>query len=233
LGGRDSDLVAGGAGDDTLVWNPGDGSDVLEGNGGADTLMFNGANIAETIDILANGSRVTFQRNIAIIAMDCNGVETIQFNAVGGADIINVGNLTGTDVTAVNLSLQSSGGTTDGAADVINIAGTGGNDTVAITGAGGNVSVTGLSATVNIAGSEPTLDTLVLTLLGGNDTAVATGLANDSVKLVIDGGIGEDSLFGSAGDDTLLGDEGDDLLTGGPGVDILDGGAGNNIVIQD
>ena len=44
-----------GAGDDTFVWNPGDGSDIVEGQAGTDTMQFNGANIAEKIDISANG----------------------------------------------------------------------------------------------------------------------------------------------------------------------------------
>ena len=34
-----------GAGDDTFVWDPGDGSDVVEGQDGADTMLFNGAGV--------------------------------------------------------------------------------------------------------------------------------------------------------------------------------------------
>ncbi len=54
-----------GAGDDTFVWNPGDDNDTLEGQAGFDTMLFNGANVAENIDISANGGRVRFFRNIA------------------------------------------------------------------------------------------------------------------------------------------------------------------------
>ena len=32
-----------GGGDDTFVWNPGDGSDTVEGQAGTDTMVFNGA----------------------------------------------------------------------------------------------------------------------------------------------------------------------------------------------
>jgi hypothetical protein len=46
-----------GAGDDTFVWDPGDGSDVVEGQGGAETMRFNGANLAEQFTLSANGSR--------------------------------------------------------------------------------------------------------------------------------------------------------------------------------
>ena len=55
-----------------------------------DTMLFNGANISENIDISANGERVRFTRNVANIIMDLNGVEQIQFNALGGADNIVV-----------------------------------------------------------------------------------------------------------------------------------------------
>jgi Ca2+-binding RTX toxin-like protein len=54
--GKGNDTAVLGAGDDAFVWNPGDGSDVVDGGAGTDTLQFNGANIAEKIDITANGS---------------------------------------------------------------------------------------------------------------------------------------------------------------------------------
>ena len=49
-------IPLGGTGNDTFVWNPGDGSDAVEGQDGTDTLQFNGANINEKIDITANGT---------------------------------------------------------------------------------------------------------------------------------------------------------------------------------
>ena len=64
----------GGAGDDVFTWDPGDGSDVIEGQGGHDTMSFIGANVNENIDILANGSRVRFFRNVGNVTMDLNGV---------------------------------------------------------------------------------------------------------------------------------------------------------------
>ena len=49
-------------------------------------MLFNGANVAENINVSANGERVLFTRNVGNIVMDLNGVEQIQFNALGGAD---------------------------------------------------------------------------------------------------------------------------------------------------
>jgi Ca2+-binding RTX toxin-like protein len=54
-GGDGTDVAFMGAGDDVFVWNPGDDNDTIEGQAGTDTLLFNGANIAEQIDISANG----------------------------------------------------------------------------------------------------------------------------------------------------------------------------------
>ena len=45
--------------------------------------------------------------------MDTDGVEQVDFNALGGADTVTVDDLTGTDVTNVNADL----GAADGAAD--------------------------------------------------------------------------------------------------------------------
>ena len=75
------------------------------GQGGNDTLLFNGANVDENIDLSANGSRVRFSRDVGNVTMDINGVEQVNFNALGGADTITVNDLTGTDVTRLNIDL--------------------------------------------------------------------------------------------------------------------------------
>src|SRR5215471_13952806 len=97
-----------GDGDDTFVWNPGDGSDIVEGQGGFDTLQFNGANIAEQMDLSANGTRLRFTRDVGNVVMDVAGVEQVNIAALGGADTIDVHDLSGTDVTKVNINLASS-----------------------------------------------------------------------------------------------------------------------------
>ena len=114
-GGDGDDVALMGAGDDTFVWNPGDDNDTLEGQAGRDTMPFNGANVAENIDIAANGGRVRFFRDIANVTMDLNDVEAIDFNALGGADTIVVNDLSGTDVNQVDANLAATGGGGDGA----------------------------------------------------------------------------------------------------------------------
>ena len=220
-----------GAGDDTFVWNPGDGSDMVEGQAGIDTLLFNGANVNENIDISANGSRARLFRDVGNVTMDLNGVEHIQLNALGGADTITVNDLTGTDVNQVAIDLGSppGTGTGDGQPDTIVINGTNGDDVITITNNNGVVTVSGLATEVTISGFEAANDHIVINGLGGDDVIEASGLTG--MQLTANGGDGDDVLIGSAGNDILHGDAGDDVLIGGGGQDVLDGGPGNNIVI--
>ena len=95
-----------GAGDDVFQWDPGDGNDTIEGQDGIDTMLFFGSNASENIDIVANGGRVLFLRDVANVTMDLDDVEQIDFRALGGADNIVVGDLSGTDVTKIGLDLR-------------------------------------------------------------------------------------------------------------------------------
>ncbi len=230
-GGDGNDTALMGAGDDTFVWNPGDDNDVVEGQDGFDTLAFNGANIAEQINISANGGRALFTRDVASVVMDLNGTERIDFRALGGADTITVNDLSDTDVTEVNIDLAGAGGTGDGAADTIVINATNGDDVIQIIGDNGGITILGLGAQVNITHFDAG-DRIVINGLGGDDVIEASGLDASLIRLFANGGDGDDILIGSAGDDTLTGGPGDDVLLGGPGIDVLDGAPGDDVVIQ-
>src|SRR5262245_50559029 len=233
-GGDGDDVAFMGAGDDTFVWNPGDDNDTVEGQDGFDTLLFNGANIAENIDLSANGGRVIFFRNIASVVMDLNDVERIDFQAPGGADIVNVNDLSGTDVVEVNVNLAGTlnGNAGDNAADTVNVQATSGDDVALIMGDASGVSVLGLAAQVNLTHTEGALDTLRVNGGAGDDELEASGLSAGAIKLVLDGGDGNDIIIGSAGDDILFGGAGDDVIIGGGGNDVIDAGPGDNVVIQ-
>ena len=244
IGGNGNDLLDGnggadiakmGAGDDTFVWDPGDGSDIVEGQSGLhDRMIFNGAKIDETVDLSAQpGGRLRFARSPGNIVMDTNDVEDVVFNSKGGADIVTVHSLKGTDVHSVAVNLETTPGLIgDGVAQSVIVEGTSGNDLVRVDGnTSKGVAVQGLAATVNITGVDPS-DKLRVNTFAGDDIVVALGLDADIIKFTADGGDGRDLLIGSAGNDTLLGNDGNDILVGGPGVDQLDGGAGNNTVLQ-
>jgi Ca2+-binding RTX toxin-like protein len=228
-GGRGNDVMFGGAGDDTFAWNPGDGSDTVEGQDGHDTLQFNGANVNEKVNITANGSRVRFTRDVANIVMDIDGTEQVNFTALGGADSITVGDLSGTAVTAVNLDLASPAGSGagDGAADAVIVTGSDHADNINIAGAG--VSVQGLAAQVNVTGAEGANDSLTVNALGGDDGVTASGLPAGVIKLTINGGAGNDTIQGSQGADTIYGGDGNDSVTGNQGNDTVFLGAGDDV----
>lgn len=230
-GGRGDDVAFLGADDDTFIWNPGDGNDTVEGQGGTDTLIFNGANIAENIDISANGSRIRFTRDVANIIMDLNGVEKIQFKALGGADHITVNDLTGTDAQQIAIDLSAAGGGGDGQADTVTVNASAGVDNISITQSGQSVLVNGLAAEVSVSGEEA-IDSLQINGLNGDDVINASGLSAGLVSLVINGGDGADLIIGSAGGDTVTGGRGDDtaLLGGGDDTFVWNPGDGNDIV---
>jgi Ca2+-binding RTX toxin-like protein len=230
-GGDGDDLALMGAGDDTFVWNPGDDNDTIEGQAGFDTLDFNGSNIAEKINISANGGRVLFSRDIASVTMDLDDVEAISFDALGGTDTITIGDLSGTDVSEININLAVPGGGGDGQPDTIVINATNDDDVVLVFGDNGGVSVVGLHTRVNITGFDVTNDRIEISTLDGDDVVEASGLAAN-LLLTANGGNGDDVLIGGNGNDTLSGGDGDDVLIGGPGQDILNGAPGNDILIQ-
>ena len=140
--------------------------------------------------------------------MDLKGIEKIQFAALGGADNINVGNLTGTDVQQVAIDLGAAGGVGDDAADTVTVNGTGGNDHIKLVG-GDQVTVNGLQAQVMIDHVE-TLDKLVVQGGAGDDIIDASGTPAGGMQFIMNGGDGNDVLHGG---------QGDDLLTGAAGAD--------------
>jgi Ca2+-binding RTX toxin-like protein len=140
-GGRGNDTAQLGNGDDTFVWNPGDGSDTVEGQIGFDTLQFNGANLAEKIDLTANGSRARLTRDVGTVTMDLNGVEQVNVGALGGADTITVGDLTGTGISQVALDLGSAAD--PNTPDTVVINATTGDDVINITNENGVIRISG------------------------------------------------------------------------------------------
>jgi Ca2+-binding RTX toxin-like protein len=190
--------------------------------------------VSERLEASANGTRVRFTRDIASIVMDLNGIENLQLQTLGGTDTVTVDDLSGTDMTNVNVDLAASGGVDDGAIDNVVVNATSGDDFVTVAGAGGNLNVAGLRAAVAITGGSagPATDVLTVNGLPGNDIIAATGVALGSPSLVLNGDEGNDIIVGGDGNDTITGGDGNDLLIGGPGVDVIDGGTGDNTIAQ-
>jgi hypothetical protein len=178
-----------GTGDDTFVWDPGDGSDAVEGQRGADTMLFNGAGGDEQVELSANGKRLEFVRTQGNITMDTAGIESVDFNALGGADDVTVNDLTGTDVTSLNVDLAGTlgGATGDGKADSVIVNATNGNDSIDVSGDADVVKVGGLAPTIKILHPEVANDRLEIATLAGTDAVNTIGLAPGAIQLFVDG----------------------------------------------
>jgi Ca2+-binding RTX toxin-like protein len=78
----------------------------------------------------------------------------------------------------------------------------------------------------NLAGTE----VVRVTVDGGagNDVINGAGQLNAATRLILQGGVGNDTITGGAGNDTLSGSDGADNMSGGAGADTLDGGNAND-----
>jgi Ca2+-binding RTX toxin-like protein len=210
---------------------------VVEGQDGTDTMLFNGANIGETFNVSANGGRALFTRDIANITMDLNDVEHIELRALGGVDVINVGDLSATDVTEISIDLAgSTAGVADGVRDQITAAGRDSADNVTIATVGAETTVTGLSANLSIVNADATdtvTDGLVINTGAGDDTVNATALLTTGVSLNVDAGAGNDQIQGGAGADVLSGGAGNDVIDGNRGNDTAFMGDGDDLFVWD
>jgi len=170
-GGRGDDQIDLGSGNDTAVWNPGDGNDVVEGGSGSNTLQFDCANVAEKLDISANGARERLTRDVGNIVMDLNGIGTINLPMRAGADNITVNDMSGTDLKLVNLDLAGvpGSGTGDGANDSVIVNGrSNAPDVINVKATGRGIAVTRARGSILITGQDPT-DLLLLDGNGGAD----------------------------------------------------------------
>jgi Ca2+-binding RTX toxin-like protein len=127
------DVFHGDAGDDTLVWNPGDDDDLMEGDEGSDTIEVNGGNGGEqfTIKPSPTAGRVIFDRTgpsptPGPFNLDIGTSENLQLNANGGDDTLDTA--VGALATALDLRGGAGNDTLDGGDGADKISGGEGND---------------------------------------------------------------------------------------------------------
>jgi hypothetical protein len=76
--------------------------------------------------------------------------------------------------------------------------------------------------------SNSAVTSIVVNALDGNDRVVLGATVRGAT---INGGAGDDQLFGGANADSIIGQDGNDVLVGGAGNDSLDGGNGDDLII--
>ena len=226
--GAEADTLSGGAGDDKLYGEA--GNDRLSGQAGDDTL--DGGAGTDTADYSSesNGVTVELQNNTAT---DGNGdTDTLNnIENIAGGD--GNDNLTGD--TGINV-IDGSGGddTINGGTGNDTLKGGTGSDTLSLAGSvknwvvnlfSGDVTKGSTTVASNTAVTGTEKDTLsdFENIQGGSgdDALYGSDAAN-----ALSGGAGSDELIGNDGADTLSGEAGDDILKGGAGNDVLDGGTG-------
>ena len=146
--------------------------------------------------------------------------KSIDLRAIGGADTVVVGDLSGTDVTNVNIDLSGAAGGANGEIDAVTVNATQGVDVFDVTGDAEAVSVFGLQAQTTMVFADAD-DRLTINGFGGDDVIDATGLEAGTMKLTINGGLGADVLRGNEGDDLINGGDGNDLAVMGDGDDTF------------
>ena len=220
-----ADFLSGGDGIDTFIWEPGDGNDIVSGgDDGGDILRFFGNANVNAITVSASTTTPS-HANVALapaVNLDVTGVENIFVNAGAGADSVTVGDLSTTEISAVNIDLVA------GDSDSVTVNGRTTADNLVVSLAAGVVSVQGLGYDVNISNAAAPGDTLTVNGNSGNDTIKANAGVEATITLILNGNDGDDYLSADA---TLNGGAGDDTLEGGSGADTINGNDGNDTII--
>ncbi|HEX8911120.1 MAG TPA: calcium-binding protein, partial [Humisphaera sp.] len=210
-----------GDGDDKLVWSAEtSGNTAFFAGSGNDTVSVNGTNPGEsasgailsgndTINAAAlNGGLAVVVGKLGIAAA---GVENISVESLGGADTVNVGDLSGIGIKTVNVNV-SDVNQDDKALDKVNIAGTNNADGVAVESEGVS-SLAGLRGKVNAGVTRFTFagkyvmrvgnvhDQVTLNTLGGNDVLAVGGITGPTTILA---GAGDDAILAGYNPDAPL-----------------------------
>jgi hypothetical protein len=179
-----------------------------------DTLTVTSSGTATTDSLtISNGNLATGTNQIgaANTSITTTGFETVSI------DTGSYGTATAQLVGAVNVG---TGGT-------LNLSGSNGLTTTALTGiitaATVDASTMTGALTMNIAAAAG-----LTTLTGGSSADTLRGDAASTIN----GGGGNDTIVGGTGNDVLNGDGDDDAITTGAGTDTVSGGAGNDTILS-
>lgn len=263
-GGKGNDILGGGDGNDQFLVNVGDGTDSFDGGNGYDIIKAIAADVKIGIASLAGIEEISVDGYAGVTISGDAGDNVLDFSNVllSGIGLIEGGSGHDTIIGNALAANVIDGGTGNdtligGAADDIFQVGLGagqdsfdggaGLDTITAMANGTSIywgSVTGVEVisggtwyNVAIVGStgDDIMDLRAVTLTNiadvnggaGNDTIYGT-TAND---LLLSGGSGDDTIYGGDGNDSLDGGTGHDVLVGGAGHDTFYSSAGADIYI--
>lgn len=223
IGNAGADTLDGGAGNDRFTWIVGEGSDVVEGGVGVDEQFLTGGAGNDTFVLSASGGHVLASANGAE-TLDIHGMEEISLQTMGGADKVQVGDLSTTEVRTLVIDV----GASDLQADSVALTGAAANDVI-------SVQVASASSLRVLDGANGVVVTTVISSLDATDqVSVNGGAGDDSIAITTPSGVASAATItamGGDGADTLTGSIGGDVLVGGRGVDSILGGGGADTII--
>ena len=234
-GDEGDDTVRGGGGDDTI--DGGEGDDVLDG--GADDDIITGGDGNDSViggdgnDTIDTGIPGTPDAGfpaygpfpaVAADADPNNDKDTVE--AGEGDDLISTGD------DADLISAGRGNDTVDAGIDDDTVDGGDGDDV--IIGSEGNDSLFGGQGNDTIYGGlDPSFPDAVNIPDDGFGAPFGPDPDPENNKDFIDGGAGDDVIFGQDDDDTILGGTGNDTIDGGVDDDSISGGAGDDSLLGD
>ncbi|MGB3493251.1 MAG: DUF4394 domain-containing protein [Elainellaceae cyanobacterium] len=195
--------------DGDLAYDVGDANEGVDPTitAAAYTNSFDGTPATQLYDIDADLDVLVLQNPPNDGTLQTIGSLGVDFDTLGGFDILSAPNSTNLAFAVSNSTLYQIDLTT-GAATSLGIIGD------------GSLTIQGVTSLFNIE----VMGSNSLNGDGGNDVLIG-GVDEDALS----GGSGNDVLMGGFSGDTLRGNNGDDFLTGDRGNDVLNGGAGNDI----
>ncbi|MFW6284210.1 MAG: calcium-binding protein, partial [Desulfosalsimonas sp.] len=228
-GGPGNDTLYGSFGNDTYIFNPGDGDDMLierrQGEAysnidpSSDTLRFGEGIALDDLEFIRSGDdlQIRHENGTDRITVSNWFRESTNHYKVNTFEFSDGTSLTDADVEAAMVTMGTSGDDTMlGYRDLdeVVLAGDGDDE---VWGRTGNDEIYGEAGEDYLDGEEGDDR-----LFGGAGKDNLVGRAGDDY---LEGGEGDDTLQGGADNDELLGQAGEDTLFGGTGDDVLDGGS--------
>jgi Ca2+-binding RTX toxin-like protein len=211
-GGVARDLIYGGGGNDTILGQG--GRDTIDGGTGDDEIHGNTGN--DSIDGGAGDDHLVWSPGEANDTPSGGaGFDTLEIEGSAADDSYTISKTAGGG-SKIQITDGSHRLTLGSSVEVITLTMGDGNDTVTME------DLKGVSGTLLVIYGED-----------GNDTLNAADSRVGTVRILLDGGDGNDTLTGSDGDDSLYGGDGNDLIRGGDGDDTVGAGLGDDLAYGD
>jgi Ca2+-binding RTX toxin-like protein len=159
----DREPILGGAGNDVMIWNNGDGHDLNDGGDGADEVLITNGAADDQMNVTANADHTLFERTNARFTVDMVRDEKLTITSFAGNDVLTTG-------AGVTLPMDVDAGpgadtiTTGDGGDVID----GGDDNDTLNGGAGGDRIIGQRGNDTMNGDAGD-DTLVWNNGDGND----------------------------------------------------------------